>query len=215
MGFEGGAPGGITALAQTTDGYLWIGTTNGLFRFDGIRFASFTSVSGAALPRTSILSLHAFLDGGLCIGYLGGGASLLKKGTLTNFGEKQGLRPGPLWAFASDRQGRIWAAANTGGLLRLEGSRCQAINSLNARLISLFVDLRGTLWGAGPSKIMYMPEGEDKFHLLSQRSRALTSLAESAEGTMWMSDFGYAIISLVPAPDGGNAPETRKSALLW
>ncbi len=42
--------GEVLALAQTTDGYLWLGTDTGLVRFDGIRFESFQSFSGQRLP---------------------------------------------------------------------------------------------------------------------------------------------------------------------
>jgi ligand-binding sensor domain-containing protein len=41
-GFFTGAP---TAIAQTTDGYLWMGTANGLFRFDGVRFAPWADIA--------------------------------------------------------------------------------------------------------------------------------------------------------------------------
>jgi hypothetical protein len=46
-----GAPDKIVALAQTTDGYLWLGTDRGLFRFDGVTFESFKPQSGTGLPR--------------------------------------------------------------------------------------------------------------------------------------------------------------------
>ena len=46
-----GAPGQITALAQTADGYLWIGTTHGVFRFDGIRFQSMSHPTAAIKPQ--------------------------------------------------------------------------------------------------------------------------------------------------------------------
>ena len=62
-----GAPTGILALAQTTDGYLWIGTTAGLFRFDGLRFVRFEPQAGESLPSTRINRLVATHDGALWI----------------------------------------------------------------------------------------------------------------------------------------------------
>ncbi len=66
---ENGAPTVIQALAQTSDGYLWIGSTTGLFRFDGARFERFEDVFGAQLPSNNIYSLWAPPAGGLWIGY--------------------------------------------------------------------------------------------------------------------------------------------------
>ena len=57
----------IRAIAQTTDGYLWLGTDEGLARFDGYEFAVFDKGSGA-LPGNSITALAAARDGSLWIG---------------------------------------------------------------------------------------------------------------------------------------------------
>jgi ligand-binding sensor domain-containing protein len=57
--FKEGAPDVVEGLAQTTDGYLWLGTDSGLFRFDGIRFEPFQSAFDDQLPATDISSLFA------------------------------------------------------------------------------------------------------------------------------------------------------------
>jgi len=64
-----GAPGEVRALAQTTDGYLWLGTATGLFRFDGIRFEPYKPQSGKPFPQRSVASLFAVPDGGLWVSY--------------------------------------------------------------------------------------------------------------------------------------------------
>src|ERR1700761_4597863 len=51
-----GAPSDITALAQTTDGYLWIGSRLGLFRFDGLQFASYPFTPADPKLRSSDIS---------------------------------------------------------------------------------------------------------------------------------------------------------------
>jgi hypothetical protein len=52
-----GAPSEISALAQTEDGYLWIGSARGLYRFDGVKFEEFNPQLGVELPSYSIYSL--------------------------------------------------------------------------------------------------------------------------------------------------------------
>ena len=64
-----GAPGQVNALAQTTDGYLWMGTATGLFRFDGIRFQAYKQLSGQNFSQRKVVSLFAVPDGGLWVGY--------------------------------------------------------------------------------------------------------------------------------------------------
>jgi ligand-binding sensor domain-containing protein len=64
-----GAPNAVHALAQTTDGYLWMGGPTGLYRFDGIRFEQCQPQSGQELRSEDIRTLMATPDGGLWIGY--------------------------------------------------------------------------------------------------------------------------------------------------
>ena len=84
-GSTSGVPGDIRALAQTTDGYLWVGSLRGLYRFDGMQFQPFESVSAARLPSQEIRSLFAIQDHGLWIGYRWGGVSVLERGKLINY----------------------------------------------------------------------------------------------------------------------------------
>ncbi len=65
-GYFAGAP---TAIAQTTDGYLWIGTASGLFRFDGVRFVSWTDLAHKKqLESAQVSTLLGARDGSLWIG---------------------------------------------------------------------------------------------------------------------------------------------------
>ncbi len=49
-----GAPAPVYAIAQTPDGYLWLGAGNGLFRFDGVRFEKISGVAGKPLLHVPI-----------------------------------------------------------------------------------------------------------------------------------------------------------------
>src|SRR5215467_7058611 len=65
---DGYLPATPEAIAQTADGYLWIGTDAGLVRFDGVRFVSWASPKDERLPSDQILSLLGASDGSLWIG---------------------------------------------------------------------------------------------------------------------------------------------------
>src|SRR5215467_6563396 len=67
-GAERGLPGGfITAIAQTADGYLWIGTDKGLVRFDGLNFHQFTQANPTSIAIGPVQSLLADAQGNLWI----------------------------------------------------------------------------------------------------------------------------------------------------
>ena len=65
---EGSALPPVNALAQTADGYLWLGTDKGLLRFDGMRFTEWSPVAGPALTNLNIGLLRPASAGGLWVG---------------------------------------------------------------------------------------------------------------------------------------------------
>jgi Two component regulator propeller len=64
------------SLAQDNDGYLWIGTDHGLYRYDGGQFSLWNPPAGTHLPNSTIFSLLADRDGSLWIGTFAGLAHL-------------------------------------------------------------------------------------------------------------------------------------------
>jgi ligand-binding sensor domain-containing protein len=100
-----GAPGNVYALAQTTDGFLWLGIMQGLYRFDGVSFERYEPRSGPAFQSSNITALPALPSGDLWIGYRDKGASRLRNGMNTNYTDSDGLPSGSLTRFAQGRQG--------------------------------------------------------------------------------------------------------------
>jgi ligand-binding sensor domain-containing protein len=171
-----GAPGEVHALAQTTDGYLWLGTATGLFRSDGVRFQPYKPQSGQAFPQRSVVSLFAVPDGGLWVGYRYGGISFIKNGTVTDYGKEEGLPSRSVLAFARDRQGATWIAAGKDGLARLEGSRWRKIGTdwgFAGQAYTVFVDHAGTVWVGTPTSVAYLVEGGHQFQIAAHTSYPL------------------------------------------
>ena len=139
-----GAPGDIQALAQTNDGFLWIGSPSGLFRFDGTRFERFNSPFGDQLLSTNVMCLVAPPSGGLWIGYTFGGFSFLDHGRVTNYPLEV-----PVRYCARDRDGVIWAATSM-GLWRFDGARWHQVgaewNAPAGPVCQIAFDTEGTLW---------------------------------------------------------------------
>src|SRR6202000_1494017 len=126
--FKEGAPADVQCLAQTDDGFLWLGGPNGVFRFDGTRFEPFRSPFGDRLLFTNLYSLFAPSSGGLWLGYQDGGFSFLNNGRVTNYGGEIASATGSVYSFAQDRDGIVWAATSS-GLWRFDHSSWQPIGA--------------------------------------------------------------------------------------
>src|SRR5215831_2722250 len=70
----------VTAIAQTPDGYLWIGTHNGLARFDGVRFITFDPVNTPELKQARVRGLFVDPDGTLWINTYDNSMTSLRNG---------------------------------------------------------------------------------------------------------------------------------------
>src|SRR5580704_672866 len=84
---DGFSKGIIFAIAQTPDGYLWLGTEFGLLRFDGVKAVPWQPPPDQPLLSSNIRSLLASRDGTLWIGTSDGLASW-KHGRLTRYSEQ-------------------------------------------------------------------------------------------------------------------------------
>src|ERR1700752_5543459 len=86
-----GAPAAVEARAQTGDGFLWLGSGNGLTRFDGVRFELYEPPAHQSMPSTNVSALAATRDSGLWVGYRFGGVSLIRRDPIHSYGERDGL----------------------------------------------------------------------------------------------------------------------------
>lgn len=117
----------VDSLAQTPDGYLWIGTQEGLVRFDGVRFAVYDRRNTPALGHNRILSLLAYGET-LWIGTEGGGLTALARGVFTTRTVADGLPSDLVAALAAGEGGALWVGTAR-GLARIEGGRVLALGA--------------------------------------------------------------------------------------
>src|SRR5712671_3215140 len=194
-----GLNGSVTALAQTTDGYLWVGTTDGLYRFDGLYFERYRADTGP-LPSNSVSTLLSVSDGGLWVGYDRGGASLLRRGRATNYSERDGFPVSAVRSFAQDRTGTVWAAV-VGGFAQLEGQRWRTIrmdwNFPNKSAWRLLVDREGTLWVAAANQILLLPEGKKRFQDTGIRTGQVYAFVQGVNGTILFHDSDKDIVRVL------------------
>ncbi len=151
-----GLPGNtITAIEQTSDGYLWIGTLNGLARFDGLRFQVFGEAS--ELPNTRVLCLLAGREGTLWIGTEGGGLIGLRDGRSRSLTRLDGLRSDTVTTLAQDRSGQVWAGTPAGLSCWREDKFVQPTAlgpPSGSSILVTCVDGSNTLWAVADNQLL-------------------------------------------------------------
>ncbi len=183
---DGFAKGEITSIAQTQDGYLWLGTAFGLLRFDGVRNLNWQPPPGQAIPSSVIMSLLAAHDGTLWIGTLNGLASW-KNGKLTTYPEFAGRQ---IFALLEDHTGMVWVTGNavtTGKLCAIRNGNIQCFGedgSLGRGAFSLYEDSRGNLWAGVVNGIWRWRPGPPKFYSLPGELNGIHGLGEDSDGTL-------------------------------
>ena len=140
-----GAPSPVLALAQTSEGWLWVGTSIGLFRFDGMAFERVEELGGQRLQSTAVSSLASGPSGELWIGYLKSGASRFQGATLRNYGPQDGFPLSSTRKIAVDPAGPVWAAALR-GLMRFDGTRWTRMWPQYDSVSDVLVDRSGSVW---------------------------------------------------------------------
>jgi len=194
--FKDGAPENVWALAQTGDGFLWLGGSSGLYRFDGREFALFHSPFGEELLSTDISCLYAPPSGGLWIGYLFGGASFLDRGRVKNYGGKFAVNSGSIRLIVQDKDGIVWAAGLSSGLWRFEHSWEHVGTEWNVPIksaVEAALDRDGNLWVRGEQMLLRLRRGGQRFELVQDNLPLNTQLFGYAgrlvdqEGSIWFS----------------------------
>ncbi len=128
---ENGLPqNSVTALMQSHDGFMWLGTEAGLVRFDGNTFQLFDRSALPGLPDNDISCLLEAPDGAMWIG-TSAGLALWKDGTVKTFTVHEGLPSGGVLALRGSADGNllVWTEQ---GLARQAGDRFEAVKNVDA-----------------------------------------------------------------------------------
>jgi signal transduction histidine kinase/ligand-binding sensor domain-containing protein len=181
---EGVSEGMIRSIAQTADGYLWLGTEFGLRRFDGVRAVPWEPPAGQQLPSSDIRSLQGARDGRLWIGTFRGLASW-KDGKLSHYPELDGQ---VIEALLEDREGTIWVAGwapSVGRLCRIQGGNIQCYGEdgrFGSGVTSLYEDSEGNLWAGAMNGLWRWKSGPPRLYPMSDPAQRIYALAESDDG---------------------------------
>jgi diguanylate cyclase (GGDEF)-like protein len=180
----------VSAILQTRDGYLWVGTVEGLARFDGVRSVVFDKSSTKAFTNNWVKALLEDREGRLWVGTFGGGLLCRERGGFVRYDATRGVAQDVVLSLLEDREGRLWAGTSE-GVLRLQDGRFVREPGLLAtektQVRALLQDRAGTLWIGADDALYRWRDGQ-----LSRLTRAdglpderIMALAED-DGGLWV-----------------------------
>ena len=181
---DGFTRGEILAIAQTSDGYLWLGTEFGLLRFDGVRPVPWQPPPGEHLPSDRIGGLLAARDGTLWIGTTAGLASW-QNNKLTLWPELAGQL---VMKILEDHEGTIWVGGigvSTGRLCTIQKRKAECFGEdgrLGRGVLGLYEDTKGNLWAGVKDGIVRWKPGSPTFYSLPDNPNGIRGFYEDYDG---------------------------------
>jgi signal transduction histidine kinase/ligand-binding sensor domain-containing protein len=188
-------PGAVFDVQQAPDGYLWLTTSKGVSRFDGVRFQSVGEVTRGAVNDNDIFSVFVSSSGGVWLSTRNAGLLLWRQQHLTVSHDRRCTPTAQFGGVVEGRDGSLWMQA-AAGLAHLHGSVCELMGKKDGypggQPAGILVDRRGTVWVKAPSGELLSRSSEAaRFEVvqdLSGPSGANAYLHEAPDGSIWISD---------------------------
>jgi ligand-binding sensor domain-containing protein len=189
-----GAPTNIDTLAQTPDGYLWIGARRGLFRFDGVTFEHIAPYQGPHPRSEEVTALRVAKNGDLWVGHYWGGVSVFRNGRLWDANPTPAK--GAVVQIVQTRDGAIWVGSygvQPVVLKRYLNGRWEIIEGgerglPKEQLQDMLAARDGSLWVTLADVVVRLPPGGLTFERPVDRIGGGAVLALAPDGRVWVAD---------------------------
>ncbi|MCB8994927.1 MAG: SpoIIE family protein phosphatase [Bacteroidales bacterium] len=192
----------VNVVFQDPKGWMWFGTDNGLFRFDGINYVRFTVVEG--LATNNVTALGSNKDGRLWIGHEDGEISIYNGNTIEKFNPEEGMGTKKITDIALDSSGVIWFSTSEEGVYRYDGRYLTNVNIDDGLSDNHVYDIEvardGTLWFATDYGITQYSKGQCS--VLSMKDgladNIVRVLKASPDGRIWAGTQDMGLIIFDP-----------------
>ncbi len=198
---EDGLPNNmIYAILQTRDGYLWVGTNNGLVRFDGVKFEIFNRDNTPAMPDNRVTDLLETRNGSLWAATRGG-LVIYNNGKFYGLTTQKRLLKPVVQAIAEDRDGHIWAGFRGKGLnifingdftsppMQLYFKENPSTNELFSTVSDFCLDKEGNMWIGTVTGLFRVIKGKPVKVDIKKRDgkpvRRISGLFSGDDGDIW------------------------------
>ena len=182
----------VSAVLQDRDGFLWLGTQEGLARFDGVKFGVFQKRNTKGIENNFIRSLLEDGEGNLWIGTNGGGLSRLRDGEFPALGIDDGLPGDRVFSLLAARGGVLWVGTNR-GLGRLADGKWSTFSTRDGipgeAVLSLLEDRAGRLWIGTDRGLVRFHDGRvirDDVVTTAISERRVLAMHEDRHGDFWV-----------------------------
>ena len=179
-----GLPGGIRCMFQDHQGYLWLGTTAGLCRYDGVEFLTYTVADG--LAANIVTAICEDREGRLWFGTEGGGVSCFDGARFITYTVEDGLLDNRVNGLLQDREGGFWFAQFWSGLMRFDTETVMCLTDHPVSQI-LIQDSQGCLWFGDENDLFCLFEGQARRQPFA---RPIYGLLEDSRGYFWVATEG-------------------------
>ncbi|RYF93289.1 MAG: hypothetical protein EON95_09485, partial [Caulobacteraceae bacterium] len=188
---EDGAPSNIAAIAQSADGFLWLGTSDGLYRFDGIRFQRIKPIPGDRTRSPQVSALAVTRSGDLWVGHRWGGIAIYRGGQLHPVSMPRPAES--VVAIAEDQAGDIWTVSgrSRGPVSRYRHGRWESVGKAEGvpdQVVGALLAPRdGSVWIAGWDGVSVRPSGHTRFEpVAGTADDENKTLSVGRMGEVWM-----------------------------
>jgi ligand-binding sensor domain-containing protein/signal transduction histidine kinase len=184
----------VQAIRQGRDGYLWIGTTGGLVRFDGSRFVhALQSPQHIAPTDDSTFCILTAHDGSLWLGTEGEGLLHYENGIFRGYTAVDGLTDSFVRSVIEDSQKRLWIGTDN-GLFRMVGGKIEMVDTspyAPLAVHAIFEDRDHRVWVGGSQLIAFDAKGFTRYQLPGAFSEnRVKSIYQTSDGTVWVGTVG-------------------------
>lgn len=186
------APAPVLAMAQGRDGFLWLATGEGLFRFDGINFEAIRPEDRAAQddqPSTVLVARN----GDVWTSFEGTRRfAVYRQGKLNLI--RAPAAPDRIMALAEGSEGSIWAltAEHAASVLQFYKGRWRRFGAAQGiprdDALSMLVATDGALWISLSSSVIRLAPGAKRFELVRETPRANGTISLDPAGRIWLSE---------------------------
>ena len=187
----------IFAITQTKDGYIWLGTEEGLVRFDGVKFTVFDKQNTPFIKSNFINTLAEDKNGNLWVGTRNGGLICYKDGKFKLFTIDDGLSSNKIYSLYFNKEGDLWIGTWEGGLNLYKDGKFTSykmehgLTSNNVNVV--YVDINNSVWIGTRDRGLNLLK-DDKFTIYTTEqglsNNHVSSINEDKSGGIWVGTWG-------------------------